>query len=367
MSGRGILIVLIGMITISGTVTYNILNSSNSIAENLNKTYYGQNARNIAQTGVNMALRQLASNLNWRTGIPLTDLIGGKVRVRVADTTFMGASAIAIISNGYAAYGTAQETLATCVVFRRNPIEIPVTVKAAVSTNSPVQTLGNLTVDGRNHDLAGSVVASSGLPGIWTTSTLTQSGNSKIGGTAAITDYSPTKPANTNAIAVGQTWPGGYPGTPDSIMGGVDKGFPEGMLKAIAQSGLNGSQYSTTGASLTYPLRGVTYVELASGGTWQSMDLSGTGILVVHNSAKNAIMKNLNTGTFKGLIIADDIVHVHNMVIGAIIGLSPNPSEGNCLGNGSGSILFSQDALKEAVAASPPLGSSFQNIMGWWE
>lgn len=367
MSGRGILIVLIGMIAISGTVTINIINSSNSVAVNLNKTYYGQNARNIAQTGVNMALRRLATDLNWRSGIPLTDLLGGKVRVRVADTTFMGVSAIAVISQGFAALGTPQETLATSIAFRCNPVEIPATVKAAVSTNSPVETLGNLTVDGRNHDVNGNLIASSGLPGIWTTSTLTQSGNSKIGGTAVITDYSPTKPANSNAIAVGQSWPDGYPGTPDSIMGGASNGFPEGMLKAIAQSGVNGSQYSNTGTSLSYPLSGVTYVELASGGTWQSMDLSGSGILVVHNSTKNAVLKNLNTGTFKGIIIADDVVHVHNTVIGAIIGLSPNPSEGNCLGNGSGSILYSQDAVKRAVAGSPPLGSSFLSVLGWWE
>jgi hypothetical protein len=96
-------------------------------------------------------------------------------------------------------------------------------------------------------------------------------------------------------------------------------------------------------------LKGVTYVELPSGSVWTSSNIDGTGILVVHNSTTNAVIKNENLGTFKGLIIADDIVHLHTTVIGAIISITPSPSEGNTIGNGSGNVLFSRKALINGI------------------
>ena len=150
-------------------------------------------------------------------------------------------------------------------------------------------------------------------------------------------------------MAVNQTWPGGYPTTPDGVMGGAAKGYSEGKLKSIAQSKSGGSQYVTDPSKLTWPLTGVTYVELGNNGTWQSMSIDGSGILVVHNSYLNAQMKNLNSGTFKGLIIADDIVHIHSTIIGAVVGLTPNPSDGNCIGNGNGSVLYSAEAINKAL------------------
>jgi len=52
----------------------------------------------------------------------------------------------------------------------------------------------------------------------------------------------------------------------------------------------------------------------------------GRAILIVHNNAKNAIMKNLNSGTFRGLLIAEDIIHIHATIVGAIVSLTPSPS-----------------------------------------
>ena len=87
------------------------------------------------------------------------------------------------------------------------------------------------------------------------------------------------------------------------------------------------------------------------------MDLDGSeGIVVVHNDAKNAVMKNLNSGTFRGLIIVDDIVHIHAEIIGAVIVLSPTPAGGNCIGNGSGEVLYSsmtiQDITQNSIGVS---------------
>jgi hypothetical protein len=151
-------------------------------------------------------------------------------------------------------------------------------------------------------------------------------------------------------------------------MGGTANGYPEGTLKTIALSGVNGSQYVTNPGLLNYPLQGVTYVEISSGSTWLPVNFgsNGRGILVVHNSATNAVMKNLNSGTFKGLIIADDMVHVHMDIIGAIFLLTTGPSEGNCIGNGNGSLLFCRDAVNQGVQGA---GGSSRSVavQDYWE
>ena len=227
---------------------------------------------------------------------------------------------------------------------------MPSSVQSLITAHNTVSTSGNLIVDGRNHSSNGSLSENGGAVAIWTTSNYSQTGNSKVGGTFESNNYAPSKPGNINVIKTFSSFSGGYPDSPDEVFGGSAAGFSEGKLKSIAQSGDGGSQYVTNPASLHYPLKGITYVELASGGKWQSTNIEGSGILIVHNSSGNSIIKNLNTGTFKGLIIADDIIHVHSSIIGAIFLLSSSPSEGNFIGNGNGSIVFSSDAITNATA-----------------
>ncbi len=134
--------------------------------------------------------------------------------------------------------------------------------------------------------------------------------------------------------------------------------FAEGTLKTIAQSGRKGSQYVTDPSQLTLPLSGVTYVELPPGEIWGDTEVvdfgNGSGILVVHNAATNAAIKNLNYGSFKGVIIADDLVHIHNRILGGIVTLTPAPSEGNCIGNGTGDVFYSSQAVAAAAVGVGP-------------
>ena len=274
-----------------------------------------------------------------------------------------------------ATFSNSTKTLTTYVAINP-PAAIPAAIQAGVSTRNAVSTNGNMQVDGRNHDLNGTLIPGNGTYGIWTTSTISQSGSSDIGGTYSGTDYAPTNPANSNTIKASATYPlGSYPDTPDKVLGGSASGFPEGTLKNMAISGTGGSQYVTNPSSLSSPFNGVTYVELASGSTWQPSSISGSGVLIVHNAAVNAIMKNLNSGTFKGIIIADDIIHVHATIVGAVVGLSASPSEGNVLGNGNGSVLYSKEAINQAVGIVSSgsteenygFGKSRLSIIGWYE
>jgi hypothetical protein len=367
LSGRAIIIVITGLIIISGVVFHNIEAASTRITENYDDYYLRQCSQDIAQAGACMGLRALATDKTWRTGFPLMDLLSGKVKVTASDSTLFGRKVVKIISVGYSQYGTSRERRDTTITYARRAY-VPYPIYGAITTNNAVGTLGSMTVDGRDHDSTGAtVIPGKGSWGVWTTKAYSIGGSSTVGGTNAGTDYAPANPGNAAIIKQNQSYPGGYPGSPDSVLGGLSYGYPEGTLKAIAQSGSNGSRYTTNPATLATPLRGVTYVELSSGGTWQSMDITGSGILIVHNSAKNAIMKNLNSGTFKGLLIADDIIHVHATIVGGIVSLTPSPSSGNTFGNGSGSALFSNINILKATEGAIMIPNGSQNAVAWRE
>jgi hypothetical protein len=369
MGGRALLVTIAGVMFVASRIFLSITASSNDITANAERVFLRQSAKNIAKGGINLALRQLANDPSWRTGFALMNMMSGKVRVTAADTTYSGKQAVKLLSVGYMEYGSSLERRDTSIAYVQKGGFVPATVKGAITTNNPVTTLGNLTVDGEDHSTTGTLITGQGTLGIWTTQTFSQSGNSKIGGFASGVGYAPSKPANANVVKANQSWPGGYPGTPDSILGGSANGYPEGFLKSVAQSGVSGSQYATDPGSLSSPLKGVTYVELPSGGIWQSMSITGSGILIVHNSSRNAIMKNLNSGTFTGLMIVDDPVHIHTTVIGALIGLSSSPSEGNTIGNGSGTVLYSSQAIIDATSmgSSGTGNGSAGRVLAWWE
>jgi hypothetical protein len=162
---------------------------------------------------------------------------------------------------------------------------------------------------------------------------------------------------------------GAFPSSPDSVLGGAAAGFPEGTLKAIAMSGLNGSQYVTNPGQLQYPLHGVTYVDLPNGGIWIGPDFGeeedpSVGILVVHNVAHDAQVKN-SEGLFKGIMIVDDYIHCHQDVLGIVFNLTPNPPGGNVIGNSTGWIYFSRQAIRQAIHM---MGSDQKvEVLAYWE
>ena len=346
--GKSVLIFVLGSMILFDIVNINMNDSVGMAAVNSTDVYKETCARNIANSVSFMLISRVADSTNYRAYYlrHINSIFGGSARYRVYDTLISGQSYIKI-----SVQGIYLDKIKTANVLTQIPSGgfIPPTVKAAISTNNDVNTLGTLNVDGRDHDLFGNVIPGQGTLGIWSTQEIEQSGSSKIGGGATGTDYSPSKPANSDVVQENASYDGGYPNTPDSTMGGTAKGFPPGKLKSLAQSGVNGSQYVTNPSYLTFPLRGVTYVELPPGAIWNSSNIDGSGILVVHNNSLNAVIKNENLGTFRGLIIADDIIHIHTNIIGAVIALTPNPSDGNCIGNGSGNVLFSRKALLNGI------------------
>jgi hypothetical protein len=367
MSGKAIIILVAGVIIITATIMYNIEAASTRIVKNFSDYYMRQNTQNIAQSGVNMAYTQLGLDRSWRAGFANYPILDGIVNVRVFNTNWDSIPAVGVESIAETDYGFNQKRRDTSTAyFFWSKKTYPIAVNGLITLNSALKVNGNSYFDGRDHDLNGNLITGAGVAGFWTTGAYVQvSGSSIVGGTASGADYAPANPPHAGVTLTSQTYPGGsFPQTPDSVLGGASATYPEGTLKSIAKSGYAGSQYVTDPSKLKTPLRGITYVEPpASSPDFSPAEIAGEGILVVHNSAVNATLKNTK-GVFRGVIIADDIVHLHGDVFGAIIALTPNLS-GNVLGNGNSNLLYSRAAILNAAKFLEYAGKP--NILAWWE
>ncbi len=117
---------------------------------------------------------------------------------------------------------------------------------------------------------------------------------------------------------------------------------------------------------LTFPLSGVTYVEMGVGQTWQSMSFgTSTGILVVHNATTSSIIKNLNSGIFKGLLIADDVDKIHCDILGAVVVLTSSSPSGNCIGNVSGHVKYCSAFLTQVSSGISGGGGAYRSLVGY--
>ena len=346
---RMVLLIILGSFIAYGIISLNQNKNVTQASDNSTYHYTQTKARNIANSTIQMLMSKVADDDTWRQSSPvIIQVFDGTAEYTVTDANFNGEDLVKYTVTADV-FGTQKQITA----YSDNLSNFPGGIRGAITANNPVETKGTLTVDGRNHTIDGTLLSGSGSYAIWGASTIDQDGNSKYGGTNNGTDYPPSKPADPLTFIENQTWPGGFPDSPDKVMGGSDSGFPDGTLLSISKSGLNGSQYCTDPSKLKAPFSGVTYLDISGkkekDRTWQSMDISGTGILIVHNSSTDAIMKNLNSGTFKGLVIADDMVHIHADIIGAVVILTASPSSGNCVGNGNGNVLYSSEAIQDAM------------------
>jgi hypothetical protein len=351
--GRYSLILIAGFAIIAAAMKITILGIGEKSNEVSLGRYEERSARKIAHSAAQMSLEQLKANLGWREGYSDQEISDGLANVEIIDSetdTTLGIDTVRVVSVG-SIYND-DETVIMKVALGHP--EFPENINAGITANSNVTTLGNQLVDGRDHDLMSSLISNNGVYAIRTTAAYNGSGSTALAGTRDNgNDYGPVRRNFDPIVEEYMVWPGpgSYPTTPEEVLGGTAMGLWDGIMKMVAQSGINGSQYVTDPANLTYPLQGITYVELPNRGEWNPVDFgeNSGGLLIVHNAQTNAAMKNLNSGTFSGLIIADDMVHIQATILGSVFLLSPTPSEGNCIGNGTGSVLFSRAAVIKAL------------------
>lgn len=344
--GRLVLILLLGSILIFGVISITV-NRSTTDATSTTADYYKDiTARNICNSMIQMAMSQLADSSSWRVATTASkSMFGGIAYYTVKDTAVAGDSLIkiSVTSN----FSGLTRTITTYVKFTQG--WVPAVVRGAFTANSSLnQTISDMIIDGRDHDLSQNVIPNSGVYGVSSGTSFTNIQNAQIGGTKNGVDYPPQYPENPNSVEQNYSWGGTFPTTPDAILG-----YSEGTLKGIAQSKVNGSQYATTPGGVTYPVKGVTYIE-PPGGTEYKVDFGkqqNSGIFVVYNSSRTSRIKQLkSTLPFQGLIIGDYMFHIHMDILGAMILLSPNLELSKvCNGNQDHWVYYSSAAIKNAT------------------
>ncbi len=355
--GKIVIILVAGVILIGGITLLAMNRVSVAVIGRCVDQHDRTCARSNAISVANMAIGALARGevLQEVSDVPLFS-----TRVSL-DTFALTGSRIKIIARGYV---PGKDTAVVEAVVNLSASSLSFDMRAAVVARCNLDTRGELIIDGRNFNTNGALVACTGTLAASTTKKFRRKQLSTIGGTYDGADYSPQISYPQFLVEQWVIWEGGFPDTPDKVFGGEGAGFPEGRLKEIAQSGVDGSQYVTNPADLVYPLTSLTYVELPSGKKWDKIDFGESdGVLVVHNSRGNALMKNLRRGKFTGIIITDNIDRIENQIIGGIVQLSQNASKWA----GWGRIRFSREAIEQALGILQQEGSESPLVVSWYE
>ena len=175
MLGRALLLTVIAMYVVSLMISKNVSRTLGLQSDNVYNYNTRISARNLAESGIQIGLRQLAYARYSRAAIVRT--VGNGIdSVKFKDTFYLGRSVVKITSTAriidrstwYALYR--RDTSFTCAVFVPKAWVPGNSIHGAVTTNNPTTISGSIIIDGRDHDTTGStVIAGSGVFGICAT------------------------------------------------------------------------------------------------------------------------------------------------------------------------------------------------------
>ncbi|MDP8263169.1 MAG: pilus assembly PilX N-terminal domain-containing protein [Candidatus Ancaeobacter aquaticus] len=292
---------------------YMIFVSSGSMqVKNINdtvKVFY------IAEAGLQRNIYELKNG----GSSPVSDSLGdGSYQV-----TYSGTGTTTITSVG--TFNNSSRTVSMNVNVRRIP-----NINGAATVYSDVGTTGNITIDGRDHDITGALTGDPGTYGLSTSGEFNQQGSSQLGGSG----IAPASPAEE----------GSYDEDPliiDEVDLNNDEIIDPWEILNVSEDWYTDNIQETLIEPTNFS---GMYRYDPPGGTWTGINLGvSSGLLIVHNDTYTATMKNI-TGIFVGLIIADQVTHVTGsaMIIGAIVTLNQT---GNFFGMGDAYIGYSSEAL----------------------
>lgn len=195
-----------------------------------------------------------------------------------------------------------------------------VPVRGAVTARANVHVLGNITIDGRDHDTNG-VVVGPGLFGVSTCDSLDLDGSAQVGGNNTVPVEKKDTTGVSNVIREQEVPVTAVLNSPEAFLG-------------LAPGALD--EYKST--TLTTPFHGIRYIT-NSVGPIDFGDYS-SGILIVHNFFKTAEMK-LNQGKFVGVIIIDKMDNINGIadILGSVVTLGE--TEVSTFGSGKSVIKYS--------------------------
>lgn len=421
--GKGLLVIILGTLMTMVIVSMNLMQTANAGFDNAVGYFEEIQTRNVGNSMINMILTRIADSASYRTeddDFEVKPFFSGEIAYRVSDTALVVDEdlikiEVVVVYHRY----PEEDIIKEITIYTRQPVVggwVPPPVRAAWTTNGDVNnTISDMYVDGRDHDLNLNIIPGTGMPGITTSVEFRNDDNASIAGTYDSVDYKLSYPEDEDIIEDNYDWDGAFPTTPDEILG-----YPEGTLKTLAQSGAGGGQYiidpSLPGGKalidtthLSFPLSGVTYVELTDG-IERELRMYGEGnggILVVHGPNTSSRLKGLkiepwippakapkrvdgdpwdichhpgeisqedltiadisladhlghgdmqnfcpelDSSWFQGLIVTDFSFHHHLDILGAMLQLSPDlETDKNCIGNQDHWVKYSAAAIKAAT------------------
>lgn len=343
--------ILVASLLVAFTVYSSIYDRSNmEVVRNYSSSYASIAARNITRSALEMTLGTLADSLQWRAGFTNVSLMDGNATVVLKDTV-VGLDSV-ILVKAYGNFMDGKDTAAYLgIVMAKGSLGVPPSVRGAITAFGPLdRVISDMVIDGRDHAVTGALVSGTGKFGVSTGApALINTKGAFIGGTDQTVnppnDIAPNWPQNPKTVETSADWNGKFPQNPDQALG-----IPEGMLEKMAQAKvIPGSQFVTKYSDLVFPLRGITYIKVEPKDTWSHLSLgtNPSGLLVFHNDSTDAFWNNIkSTGPFTGLMIFDNIFHIHMNITGALIILDSNTiSNKNCYGNNGKQILYSSEAI----------------------
>jgi hypothetical protein len=378
--GNQAMIIIAGTLVLVLLYVTGMMQTSNDLARNSTSAFAQTVAKQINTSAMEMAMRQLADSIKWRSSFSNLALLGGTATVTFKDTVVGGDSAIVVRSTAKYIGGMDTGTASARAVVSSAKGFVPPVVRAAFTAfGSLNDVISDMTIDGRNFLSNGVTInARSGKFAVSTgQSSFVNTQRGALGGTTYTTtpafDISPSYPHDPRVVELNSSWPQGWPSTADAALG-----LPAGTLKTIAQTkAIPGSQYVTSYNQLVFPLRGVTYIEVPPGTEWRKMKIGPypEGILVFHSSATNAYWNDISTtaGPFKGLMVFDNAFHLHLDILGGIVILSPNTITGKeCKGNNGHWIRYSSEVLMNVTKGlkTGAAGGSWKTalrVLSWYE
>jgi len=353
------------IIVLGGMLTFGIANiNQNSVVtqgtQNVVDNFSTNRSHDIATSMTDILVMRMANDFDYRVETEASeDLDGGEATYSVEDAFFNGDSLVKV--KVAAEYNDVTKTIIT---YTQKPTDgwVPPMIRGAWTANSNLNnTISDMFIDGRDHDLDQNLIPFKGIFGVSTSTDFINLEDAAIGGTNNLIDYPMTFPEIPAVIEENYNWDGGFPESPDEALG-----LPVGTLKAAAQTGEYGSQYllvpssakAIDGDLLTYPLSGITYIEITNGKSYEIMleQMGNSGILVVHNDDRSSMIKGIkydkdnSDGLLTGLLMTDYSFHHHINVLGSIIMLSPDlETSKNCNGNKDHWAYYSSEAIGNAT------------------
>ena len=333
--GRMAIILVMSLVLTAGIIGYSINQSKSYSVENVAGFDKYVSARNIAHTGVNMMLRALDRNdtmyvnklSRGQTARLHTNLMSGVCSVSVKLTNPAFLDTIDITSKAVMMETTKTMTLR----LRRRPVPFP-TINEAVALRVPAvdfRLTGNPLIDGRNHDMNGTLLAPSandkpGVGVITLADSITVAGyGSKIQGSQDV------------KIDLGMDDPSLFV---NDYISAADRVFTAGTYSGNMTWGTEAAPQ-------------IVYADATAGNIKFAGTISGYGILVVRGSLE--ISGNFK---FRGLVIAYNDVTIEKDtlalttgtpdIIGGVL-MAGNPNSRFEM-KGNDKIVYSKDALEMA-------------------